>query len=77
MEKCLKSGLCALLLLLWACGRQESNQNQKLTGKAFELELTDSLVVDYIGLLSWSHISPDGQKFLAMDHQRSEIILID
>ncbi|EKB51008.1 hypothetical protein [Cecembia lonarensis] len=77
MKKCSKIGLYALLSMLWACGRQESNQNQRLTEGAFELEIIDSLVVDYIGLLSWSHISPNGQKFLAMDHQRSEIILID
>lgn len=77
MYKNLKFGYYAAVMLFWACDRPESDENKDLSKQAFELELTDSLVVDYIGLLSWSHISPDGQKFLAMDHQRSEIILID
>lgn len=77
MCKNLKFGYYAVLLLIWACNKPESNENKDLSKQAFELEITDSLVVNYIGLLSWSHISPDGKKFLAMDHQRSEIILID
>jgi|GEM_PF-3043698 len=77
MIKNLKLLVSPLLAILWSCASSESEDGNRNYNKALELEIIDSLVVDYIGLLSWSHISPNGQKFLAMDHQRSEIILID
>ncbi|WP_373497110.1 hypothetical protein [Aquiflexum sp.] len=44
---------------------------------SYELEILDSLVVDYIGAMEWSHISPDGQHFLALDPQKADVLLID
>lgn len=73
-----KSALIALALFSsLACGRKEVESSADASPKSYGLEILDSLVVDYIGLLSWSHISPDGQKFLAMDLQKSDVLLID
>lgn len=66
-----------IFLMTMACSE---NGNKDLSGhlvESYQIELLDSLVVDYLGMLSWSHISPDGQKFLAMDLQKSDVILID
>lgn len=72
------SALIALALFsILACGRKEVESSADASPKSYGLEILDSLVVDYIGLLSWSHISPDGQKFLAMDLQKSDVLLID
>ena len=72
------SALIALALFSsLACGRKEVESSADASPKSYGLEILDSLVVDYIGLLSWSHISPDGQKFLAMDLQKSDVLLID
>ena len=72
------SALIALALFSsLACGRKEVESSADASPKSYGLVILDSLVVDYIGLLSWSHISPDGQKFLAMDLQKSDVLLID
>jgi hypothetical protein len=66
-----------IFLMTMACS---GNGNKDLSGhpvESHQIEIVDSLVVDYLGMLSWSHISPDGKKFLAMDLQKSDIILID
>jgi hypothetical protein len=77
MFKNIKILIIPFITLLWACGNSSTRENQINAGQEFTLEVIDSLVVDYIGLLSWSHISPDGLKFLAMDLQNSEIFIID
>jgi hypothetical protein len=59
------------IILLWSCGNPSTEESQSNVDQEFTLEVTDSLVVDYIGLLSWSHISPDSRNFLAMDLQKS------
>lgn len=62
---------------LCACDGSGNKEKQSNVGQEFTLEVIDSLVVDYIGVMSWSHISPNGQNFLAMDLQKSNIIVID
>lgn len=72
------SALIALALFsILACSRKELESSADTSPKSYGVEILDSLVVDYIGLLSWSHISPDGRKFLAMDLQKSDVLLID
>lgn len=62
---------------VFACGKQdkESLLSDEIT--TYELEILDSVMVDYIGVMSWSHISPDRKHFLATNLQTSEILLID
>ncbi|MGY6520476.1 MAG: hypothetical protein ACXIUD_02035 [Mongoliitalea sp.] len=66
-----------LFFLTLACGKKESNIVSTATISGYELSIIDSVTVDYIGVLGWSHISPDGAHFLAMNLQNSEILLID
>lgn len=77
-----KSNYNTFLLILatisiFACSGKENENLSDLFTDGYQLEVLDSLVIDHIGLLSWSHISPDGQNFLAIDLQKSDVILID
>jgi hypothetical protein len=64
------------LLFLSCSGPNSQSEVSSSNRESYGLEILDSLVVDYIGMMAWSHISPDGNNFLAIDQQKSEILLI-
>ncbi|PSL05552.1 hypothetical protein [Cecembia rubra] len=66
-----------IILMTMACSGNGNKGLSENEIESYQIEILDSLVVDYLGMLSWSHISPDGQKFLALDLQKSDIILIE
>jgi len=64
-------------LILVSCSSPNSQKKDSESAReSYRLEILDSLVVDYIGMMAWSHISPDGNNFLAIDQQKSDILLI-
>jgi len=64
-------------LILVSCSSPNSQKKESESAReSYGLEILDSLVVDYIGMMAWSHISPDGNNFLAIDQQKSDILLI-
>ncbi|UJP66758.1 hypothetical protein [Mongoliitalea daihaiensis] len=69
--------LFSFLLLSLACTKRETETLSSVNISSYEIVVEDSVIVDYIGVLGWSHISPDGAHFLAMNLQNSEILLID
>lgn len=69
--------LFGFLLLSLACTKRETEALSSVNISSYEIVVEDSVVVDYIGILGWSHVSPDGAHFLAMNLQNSEILLID
>jgi hypothetical protein len=66
-----------LTSLLFSCSKRDGESNLSESIRGYELEILDSVMVDYIGVMSWSHISPDQKHFLAMNLQTKEILLID
>lgn len=64
-------------LILTSCSSPNPKSDANTPNReSYELEILDSLVVDYIGMMAWSHISPEGNNFLAIDQQKSDILLI-
>lgn len=63
-------------MTIFSCSSSEK-ETVKESPDSYTLEILDSLVVDYIGVMAWSHISPNSEHFLAMDQQKSDILLID
>lgn len=66
----------ASLLHISCSGPNSQSKVSSSNRESYGLEILDSLVVDYIGMMAWSHISPDGNNFLAIDQQKSDILLI-
>jgi hypothetical protein len=65
-------------LTIVSCNNQNSQTKvSESTVESYELEILDSVVVDFIGRMDWSHISPDGESFLGVDQQKSDVLLID
>ncbi|WP_194972945.1 hypothetical protein [Aquiflexum lacus] len=77
MNNRFKITLSILFLTVLASCNKEQDQKTSGTNTIFSVEILDSLVVDYIGAMAWSHISPDGQHFLALDQQKTDMLLID
>lgn len=57
-------------------GNEHLNLSEK-QDEIYRIEVLDSLIVDYIGDLSWSDLSPYGENFLAVDRQKSDVLLIN
>lgn len=65
------------VLILFSCESDQKNVQSYEDPISYQIEIIDSMVVEYIGAMAWSHISPDGQHFLALDQQKSDVLLID
>jgi hypothetical protein len=66
----------SLFSVIWACGNNSSDQDQH---EAYEpnFVLKDSLVIDYLGMLSLMDIKEDGSEYLLYDHQRKELLRVN
>lgn len=66
----------ALFSVLWACGNKTRDLDQY---ESFEpnFVLKDSLVIDYLGMLSLMDIKVDGSEYLLYDHQRKELLRVN
>lgn len=65
------------VLFLFSCESDQKNVPSYENPISYQIEIIDSVVVDYIGMMAWSHISPDGENFLAIDQQKNDILLIN
>lgn len=63
------------ILLQISCGNKESSSEAILAAESYELEIIDSVMIDYLGALSWSDISRDGNHILGYDNQKMDVML--
>ncbi|WP_114752116.1 hypothetical protein [Pleomorphovibrio marinus] len=66
----------AFLISVSCSSPNSQTEVSESTRESYGLEILDSMVVDFIGVMAWSHISPDGDNFLAIDQQKSNVLLI-
>jgi hypothetical protein len=45
-----------ILFVYWSCTTSEIREKESLAISNYALEVIDSVVVDYIGVVDWSHI---------------------
>ena len=72
--------LLAIAVCTFSCSggnEDETKASTPLSEQQLEFEIYDSLVVDYLGNLTLMDISPDGNTFLLMDQNSSEILITD
>lgn len=66
------------ILLGFSCSQKEESLPEKpLSEQQFEFEISDSLVVDYLGNLYLADISEDGKTFLLIDQQTDTLFVTD
>ncbi|MFN3803331.1 MAG: hypothetical protein ACK4SB_16825, partial [Belliella pelovolcani] len=63
------------ILFQISCGNKDSRNNVLLAAESYELEIIDSVMIDYLGALSWSDISIDGKYILGYNYQNSDVLL--
>ena len=64
------------ILTFQSCGEKKTEEASIQDASSFEFEIQDSVMVDYLGSMSWSDISKDGKHILAYDNQTSDILLL-
>ncbi|MFD2033272.1 hypothetical protein ACFSKL_00640 [Belliella marina] len=63
------------ILTFQSCGEKKTEETSIQSAASFEFEIQDSLMVDYLGSMSWSDISKDGKHILAYDYQKKETLI--
>lgn len=73
-----KNLLIALCAFAFACSADKDEKPMvSLSDQELKFEIYDSLVVDYLGSLVMMDISPDGQTYLLLDQNNSDIFTTD
>lgn len=67
--------LVAIVIL--SCSTNQEDAEQGELQQAWELEIIDSVMVDHIGLMMFTDISPDGSKYLGYDNKSFDFIITD
>ncbi len=76
--KILYSVSVLLFVLTFACtSKEQSSLERSVSEQSFQFEIYDSLVVDYLGNLYLTDISPDGKHFLLIDHKTDTLFITD
>ncbi|MEB2778236.1 hypothetical protein SYJ56_23195 [Algoriphagus sp. D3-2-R+10] len=65
----------AFILIACSAEKEETTNSTPLSEQALEFEIYDSLVVDYLGMLSMMDISPDGNSILMIDMNTDTIFV--
>jgi hypothetical protein len=69
--------LLVVLAIAFSFSCQSGEKEGNTIPNSYSLEIIDSLVVDYLGVLAWADISENGELFLALEWNTDETFLID
>jgi hypothetical protein len=67
--------IIAGLIFQSSCNSEKDQTELLVDAMVYEFDIIDSLMIDYLGSMSWSDISKDGKHILALDNQNSDILL--
>lgn len=69
--------LLVVLAIAFSFSCQSGEKEGNTIPNSYSLEIIDSLVVDYLGVLAWADISKNGELFLALEWNTDETFLIN
>ncbi|SHN25630.1 hypothetical protein SAMN04488057_11444 [Cyclobacterium lianum] len=67
----------SIFLLALSCQQQQNKQEEQTEGTSLSLVITDSIRIDYPGLLDLMDVDPSRERVLLYDRQRGIILLTD
>ncbi|GAB2616533.1 hypothetical protein [Belliella aquatica] len=57
------------------CSKEKDQEQVNIDATSFEFDIIDSVMIDYLGSVSWSDISKDGKHILAYNNQNMDVLL--